>query len=124
MRAKQRLGVLKQEAAQWDGQADPKDLDEAWTRVRDFYGRLRTAWERAVEERLFQGVVQRFQREVKTQSLKDVVITPEKVRMVEAGMSRCSAFMHDAATATQVQLPGRPEIEADVAKLDAFFKAT
>jgi len=124
MRAKDRLGVLKQQAAQWDGQPDPKDLEEAWRRVRDFYGRLRTAWERSVEERLFRGVVQRFQREVKTQSLKDVVITPETVGMVERGMSRCSAFMHDAAPATPVHLPGRAEIEADVGELDAFFKAT
>jgi hypothetical protein len=79
MKLKQRLGVLQQEVEQWDKQDPPRDFDEAWRRVCDFYARLRITWERGVEERLFKGVVTRFQREVKTLALDDVVVTPELV---------------------------------------------
>src|SRR6202035_2167241 len=45
--------------------------------VNDFYVRLRETWERLVEERLFNGVVGRFQPGVMTQSLKGVTVTDQ-----------------------------------------------
>ena len=88
------------------------------------YGDLRTSWERAVEERLFRGVVQRFQRAVKTQSLKEVVITGDLVDRVERGMTRSSMFVHDEPPSSLAPLPGRTELEADVAYLADFEKET
>jgi hypothetical protein len=73
MNFRQRVGELDQRVEQWDNQPSPRDADEAWHRVCDLYADMRTTWERAVEERLFRGVVQRFHREVKTLKLPTVV---------------------------------------------------
>ena len=124
MKLRQRLGVLDQEVAQWNNQPTPRDLDEAWRRVRDYYSRLRITWERAVEERLFRGVVQRFQREVKTLALDDVVVTPELVGTIKEGMTRCSQFVHDEPPGTSTMLPGRTDLAADLAKLKDFERQT
>ncbi len=124
MRLRQRVGVLDQEVAQWNSQTGPGDFDEAWRRVCGFYSRLRISWERAVEERLFRGVVQRFQREVKTLALSDVNVTPDLVATVEEGMTRCSKFVHDEPPAASTTLPGRPDLAADLGKLREFERQT
>jgi hypothetical protein len=118
------VGELDQRVAQWDNQTDPRDADEAWHRVCDFYADMRTTWERAVEERLFQGVVQRFQREVKTLKLPNVEVTDELVSAIEEGMTQCSYFVHDAPTGTRTTLPGRVQLAPDVEKLREFERAT
>jgi hypothetical protein len=59
MNFRERVGVLTDEVQNWDNQPAPRDYDGAWRDVADFYARLRTTWERGVEERLFNGVVQR-----------------------------------------------------------------
>lgn len=121
MKLKQRIGKLKQRAQQWDSRLPPATQEEAWRRVTDFYKDMRNTWERAVEEGLFKGVVQRFQREVKTLALKDVVITDELVKQVTDGMSRASMFVHDAPAAAGVgPLPTRADLERDVAALADF----
>jgi recombinational DNA repair ATPase RecF len=124
MKLRQRVGVLDQEVAQWSNQPAPRDFDEAWRRVRDFYSRLRITWERAIEERLFRGVVQRFQRQVKTLALDDVVVTPQLVASIKEGMTRCSQFVHDEPPAASMTLPGRTELAADLAKLQEFERQT
>lgn len=124
MKLRERIGVLDQEVAHWDNQPVPRDFDEAWRRVSDFYARLRIAWERAVEERLFKGVVQRFQREVKTQALGDVIVTPQIVNLVDEGMTRCSMFVHDEPPATSTSLPGRTRLAEDLHKLRELVELT
>lgn len=124
LKLRQRLAVLNEQVEQWDKRDPPADFDEAWRRVCDFYEQLRKAWERAIEERLFRGVVQRFQRDVKTLALKDVKVTPELVQAVTNGMSRCSAFAHDAPPGTQTSLPGRQALAENLAELQAFEKET
>jgi len=124
MKFRARVGALSQQVEQWDSQSPPADFDEAWRRVCDFYARMRITWERAVEERLFRGVVQRFQRDVKTLALDDVVITPELVAAVKDGMTRCSMFVHDEPPAGSVSLPGRTQLAEDLMKLRDFEKET
>ena len=120
MKLRGRVGILKQRAATWDSQPEPSSEEEAWSRVDSFYADLRLAWERAVEERLFRGVVQRFQRAVKTLSLKHVEVTAELVAMVDEGMTRASAFVHDQPTRGGIQLPNREQITADLQLLVDF----
>jgi recombinational DNA repair ATPase RecF len=124
MKLRARIGVLDQEVAQWDNQPPPRNFDEAWRRVCDSYDQMRKTWERAIEERLFRGVVQRLQREVKTLALKDVVITPELISAVTEGMTRCSHFVHDAPPGTGGNLPNRQQLAADLEKLKDFERAT
>jgi energy-coupling factor transporter ATP-binding protein EcfA2 len=124
MRFKERVGDLGQRVEQWDAQPEPRDADDAWHRVCSFYADMRATWERAVEERLFRGVVQRFQREVKTLKLPTVKVTDELVNSIDAGMTRCSYFVHDAPPGTRTTLPGRVQLAADVEKLRDFERAT
>jgi recombinational DNA repair ATPase RecF/F0F1-type ATP synthase assembly protein I len=120
MKLKARIGQLRQRVATWDSAPQPANQDEAWRRVTAFYSDLRTTWERAVEERLFQGVVQRFQRAVKTQSLRNVVVTPELIKQIDAGMARASMFVHDEPAGGSVPLPGRTRLDADLNLLVGF----
>jgi energy-coupling factor transporter ATP-binding protein EcfA2 len=124
MKFRQRTNVLTERVSQWDNQPDPRDADEAWRRVCDFYADMRTTWERAVEERLFRGVVQRFQREVKTLKLREVEVTDDLVSVIEEGMTRCSLFVHDAPVGTRTSLPGRTRLAQDVEKLREFERAS
>lgn len=119
MKLKARIGKLKQRVAEWDSAPRPANQDEELRRVTSFYSDLRTTWERAVEERLFQGVVQRFQRAVKTQSLKHVEVTKELVQQIDDGMSRGSMFVHDEPARAPIPLPSRTELAAD---LDVLIK--
>lgn len=124
MKLKERVARLKQRVQEWNAGPAPRDEDEAWRRVCDFYAQMRVAWERAVEERLFAGVVQRFQREVKTLSLHDVRIAPALIADVEGGMTRCSEFVHDAAVGTRTMIPTKETLEGDLQRLVDFEKAT
>jgi recombinational DNA repair ATPase RecF len=124
MKLKQRRGVLSDKVAQWDKQDDPRDFDEAWRRVCNFYADLRITWERAVEERLFKGVVTRFQREVKTLALDDVEVTPEMVALIKEGMTRCSMFVHDEPPGAGTRLPDRARLAQDIDKLVQFEQLT
>ncbi len=124
MKLRSRIGVLDQQVAQWDNQPAPRDFDEAWRRVCDLYDQMRKTWERAIEERLFRGVVQRLQREVKTRKLKDVAISPEQIGTVTEGMTRCSHFVHDAPPGTATNLPDRQQLAKDLERLKDFERDT
>jgi hypothetical protein len=122
MNLKKRIGVLQQRVQNWDWAPTPQTQDEARHRVNQFYADVRISWERAIEERLFQGVVQRMQRGVKTLSLRHVEITPELTGMVDEGMTRASYFVHDEPLAAAVPLPGRTQLAADLQLLVDFEK--
>jgi len=55
-----------------------------------FVDRLRSAWERMVEEDLFNGVVTRFNKGVPTQRLNRVVVEDEDYQIVFGGMADTS----------------------------------
>ena len=60
---------------------------------------LRKAWERLVESKLFNGVVERFQNEVKTLKLKEVRITEDDWKLIDNEMSELSSKEHDESEA-------------------------
>jgi energy-coupling factor transporter ATP-binding protein EcfA2 len=124
MNFKQRVGRLDQDVAAMRQGERPSDNDEAWRQVEGFYKRVRTTWERAVEERLFAGVVERFERDVKTKSLKNLQITSDLIEQVNEGMTRASLYVHEDAYAAQVPLPSIQEMTADLKKLQAFEAET
>ncbi|HHH47911.1 MAG TPA: ATPase [Gammaproteobacteria bacterium] len=90
--------------------------------VREGYRMLRDAWERAVEEVLFNRTVERFRKGVETNRLRRVVIEPQDQEDVDRGMTKCSNFAHDNPLAAGVSVPAPDEFLADIEALEAFRK--
>lgn len=85
------------------------------------YGYLREAWERALEEVLLGGVVERYRPGVQTQQIGKIAdITPEDCRTVETAMTKCSKWLpgHDQAAAARADMPDPTALKADIASLD------
>lgn len=88
-----------------------------------FYGYLREAWERLVEEKLLNKVVTRFGRGVETNRLKRLLdLTVDDFKRIEEGMSKCSTYFrgHDSAPAVGDPYPTIAEVEADLKSIDDF----
>jgi energy-coupling factor transporter ATP-binding protein EcfA2 len=93
--------------------------------VGSFYGHLREAWERAVEESLFGGVLQRFRKEVRTQQLCGVTVTNEDYTTIFREMEKCSDRMtgHDEPLGSQPQAPTPDELSKDLETLSYYLEA-
>jgi AAA domain len=100
-----------------------KTGDEAETTrlTREAYSHLRMAWERGVEEVLFQGVVTRFIEGVSTQKLKYVIVEDSDYETINAGMTRSSKFSgHDPASSAQLPTLHPEDLKADIEKLETW----
>lgn len=88
----------------------------------EFYSSLRSTWERSVEEVLFNQVVQRLEKEVRTMSLDGVQVDDEAVEAVFQGMTRSSNMIkaHDHAAAANSSLPSSDELVQDLEALKQF----
>jgi hypothetical protein len=94
---KQRVGALKNEhVALITTRTTGTDVEYAEA-VVGYLDRLRKTWERAVEECLFNGVIERFGDGIKTQSIAEVDVSTSDYAAIDAGMSACSAWVHDPA---------------------------
>jgi len=94
--------------------------------ARDLYGSLRETWERAVEQVLLAGAVERFGHEVKTRSLRKVTdFTEDDYNKLHRAMAKCSALMrgHDEATAANEPVPDANEVRRDIDELRRWVKA-
>jgi energy-coupling factor transporter ATP-binding protein EcfA2 len=84
------------------------------------YGLLREAWERALEEVLLCGVVERYRPGVQTQQIAQIAdISPEDCRAIETAMAKCSTWLpgHDKAAAARAPVPAPAELKADIEAL-------
>ena len=100
---------------------DPAD-EAKRASVTDLYTKMRTTWERVVEEILFNKVIQRFRPEIMTLSLRAACFDAENdYPAIFEGMKRTSHYSgHDHAEELH---PGRPpldEIDRDIADLSDF----
>ena len=85
------------------------------------YGDLRLTWERSIEEVLFNGAIQRFGEGVSTQRLKEVAVSDDDYRAIDAGMSKSSKFEHDAAMRVgRLPVPHPDELSEDIEKLETW----
>lgn len=88
--------------------------------IKGWYGLLREAWERCVEERLFKGAIERFSGEVHTKPLKSIEITPELVAMIDDGMTQSSNWVHDQAMGLNPPIPDSAKADIDFELLFKF----
>jgi len=104
-----------------DGHQDAYEKDAKY-----LYGLLREAWERALEEVLLGGVVERYRPSIQTQQVAQIAdITPEDCKTVETAMTKCSKWLpgHDQAAAARAPVPGPTELKADIEALDDWVAA-
>jgi hypothetical protein len=138
---KDRFGVIDDAKKPWQMRSVSErlhDIDQAYQDVRrghydhtdersrdkvvDLYTKMRTTWERVVEEILFNKVVQRFRPEIMTQSLRAVCFQPEHdYPFIFEGMKRCSHYSgHDPAEDLPPDLPPLGDIARDLEDLRTF----
>lgn len=117
---KQRIGTLRARLVQLKKIEQSGDEDEYLFAAKSWYELLREGWERAVEERLFKGVVERFLLGVQTQKLKKITITNDLLADIEKGMTDSSSWIHDAGAGLNSTPPDTTKAEIDLEFLSGF----
>jgi recombinational DNA repair ATPase RecF len=120
-----RIGYLKNRWQAVDKLHRDGNQDAYDEQTKAIYGRLREAWERALEEVLLNGVVQRYRPSIETQRLAKIFdITEADYKAVEAGMTKSSAWLigHDQAAAARAPVPGPAELKKDIEALETWVK--
>ena len=90
------------------------------------YGLLREAWERALEEVLLAGIVERFRPGIQTQHIGTITdITTEDCGTLDAAVTKCSRWLpgHDRAAAARAPVPEPAELKADIEALESWVGA-
>ena len=121
MPVKKKIGYLKSEWQAADKLVRSGHQAAYEKEAKYLYGLLREAWERAVEEVLLGGIVERFRPSVQTQHISAIAdITVEDCRTVDAAMTKCSRWLpgHDQAAAARAALPESAELKADIDALE------
>lgn len=118
---KERVKVLRGLCAAVAKAHKSGDEAEATRLTREAYAQLRMAWERGVEEVLFQGTVARFAEGVSTSRLRDVVVEDSDYEAVTIGMTKCSKYSgHDAARIAQLPTPHFDNLLEDIENLEEW----
>ncbi len=120
LNVKSRVGYLRNDLVRIK-KLETGDRDLYRKEVKGWYEYLREAWERAVEERLLKGVVQRFNKSVQTQRLDSLDINPTLIKDVNDGMTESSNWLHDMAAGINPAVPKNSKLEAELKLLDDFI---
>lgn len=119
-KVKDRIGYLRNDLVRVKKLETAGEQDQYNMQIKGWYGFLREAWERSVEERLFKGAVERFSGEIHTLPLKRVEVTPELLKMIEDGMTQASNWVHDQAMGLNPPIPDSAKAESDLNFLNDF----
>ena len=122
---KGKIGYLKNRGVELDKLFREGNRDAYDEQAKSLYGRLREAWERALEEVLLNGVVQRFRPGIETKRLAKVYdIREADCKAVEEGMTKASAWLigHDQAAVARSPVPGPAELKKDIEALETWVK--
>lgn len=126
MPVKGKIGYLKNRWQAADKLSRSGDQDAYELQAKYLYGLLREAWERALEEVLLGGVVERYRPSIQTQRLAPLSdITDADCKTVETAMTKCSTWLpgHDQAAAARAPVPGSDELKSDIEALSAWVAA-
>lgn len=126
MPVKKKIGYLKNERQAAEKLARDGHQAAYEKEAKYLYGLLREAWERALEEVLLGGIVERFRPSVQTQHIGTIAdITPEDCRTIDAAMTKCSKWLpgHDQAAAARAPVPEPAELKTDIEALEDWIAA-
>lgn len=118
-----RIGTLRDSAVRARKAVDVS-FEEYQAQAGIIYGKMRETWERLIEEWLIRGVVERFNREVKTQSCRYLIDIEElDIEIINSAMGKCSTYMHGHDTSEEASgvFPDIDELDQDIAGLDQYF---
>jgi energy-coupling factor transporter ATP-binding protein EcfA2 len=89
-----------------------------------FYDKLRSTWERLIEEVLLNDTIQRFRTSIETKRLNGVVIENDDFTKIFWNMKHCSDIIkaHDHAISTDHRTPDCEEMEKDLNLLAEYSK--
>lgn len=120
LHVKKKIGYLNNAWQAADKLSRDGHQDAYEKEAKYLYGLLREAWERALEEVLLAGVVERYRPGVQTQQIAQIAdICAEDCRAVETAMTKCSTWLpgHDQAAAARAPVPKPLELKADIKAL-------
>jgi energy-coupling factor transporter ATP-binding protein EcfA2 len=123
---KKKIGHLKGGWQDADKLSRDGHQDAYEKEAKYLYGLLREGWERALEEVLLGGVVERYRPSIQTQQVAQLAdITAEDCKIVETAMTKCSKWLpgHDQAAAARAPVPGPTELKADIDALENWVAA-
>lgn len=123
---KKKIGYLNNELQAADKLSRGGHQDAYEKEAKYLYGLLREAWERALEEVLLGGVVERYRPDVQTQQIAQIADTSaEDCKAVETAITKCSAWLpgHDMAAAARAPVPEPAELKADIEGLATWVTA-
>lgn len=126
MLAKKKIGYLKNEWQDADKLFRNGHQAAYEKEAKYLYGLLREAWERALEEVLLAGVVERFRPSVKTQNIGTIAdITRQDCEILDVAITKCSKWLpgHDQAPAARAPVPMPAELKADIEALEKWIGA-
>ncbi|MBY0509224.1 MAG: AAA family ATPase [Rhodospirillaceae bacterium] len=113
MPVKKRLNVLMQDAAAV-GKLQATDLSRYEYGVKNVYGRLRDAYEGAIEEVIFYGTLSRWRESVETKRLRCVDVPDALAIRFHEGMTKANTFSHDNSAGGSPATPNPAELLADI----------
>jgi energy-coupling factor transporter ATP-binding protein EcfA2 len=119
MKVSKRIAMLKNEMVRV-GKLQHTEPSRYEYEAKNVYGRLRDAYERAVEECLFHETISRFNEAVKTQNLRYVDLPDEYAVRFHEGMTKANTFSHDNPYAGTATIPEPYEINADITALETL----
>jgi len=125
MPVKGKIGYLKNRWQAADKLSRNGNQDAYEQEAKYLYGLLREAWERALEEVLLGGVVERYRPSVETNRLAPLAdIKEEDCKTVETAMTKCSMWLpgHDQAAAARAPVPAAAELKKDIDALETWVK--
>lgn len=117
-----RVGYLKSELQRVTAVHKKGDDDEYRKEIKIWCEYLREAWERSIEESLFNGVITRFSPGIQTQRLEKVQITDEYKKVINEGMTESSKWIHDQASALNAPTPTPETALIWITSLENFLK--
>jgi energy-coupling factor transporter ATP-binding protein EcfA2 len=114
-----RIRFLKALLVAVESTAKKGDLQAFRGHAREFYERLRSTWERFIEERLFGQVVRRLERHVMPGALGKVIYSRDIAEQVQEGWRRCSTAIgaHDHAPAAGENAHSVESMKQDLQRL-------
>ncbi len=123
MKLNKRIGLLKKKLQEARCVYQSQGMESYDSEAHKIYGLLRESWERAIEEVLFNGAIERFSAEIHTKLLRKVAdITDDDIRIIGNAMSKCSRFLdgHDQPGAVMELTPRPDELEKDILEIEKW----